>query len=329
MKSEYILRVVNLKKYFPVRRGILATLFSRKQLYVKAVDGISFNVREGEVFCLAGESGCGKTTTARLILRLIPPTSGEVYYKGINIFSLNKKGMRKVRQEMQMIFQDPYQSLNPRCRILDIVKEPLDINRKDLSFEEKVELVRKVLEDVRLDPDEVIDKFPHELSGGERQRVAIARALVLGPRVIVADEPVSMLDASIRAGILNLLKDLKKAYNLTMIYITHDLAQAHYLGDTMAIMYLGKIVELGPVDEILESPLHPYTQALISNVPVPDPSYSRRKMVIKGEIPSPLNLPSGCRFHTRCPFAKDICKREEPALVEVKIGHWVACHLYR
>jgi len=326
--KDPILRVVNLKKYFPLRRGFIETLLSRRRLYVRAVDGISFNVGEGKVFCLAGESGCGKTTTARLILRLIPPTDGKVYYKGVDIFSLKGKELKRVRQEMQMIFQDPYQSLNPRMRIFDIVNEPLDINRKDLSYEEKREIVYKALEDVRLDPEEVVDKFPHELSGGERQRVAIARALVLRPRVIVADEPVSMLDASIRVSILNLLMDLKEKYNLTMIYITHDLAQVRYLGDDMAVMYLGKIVEMGPVDEVLDRPVHPYTQALISNVPIPDPTLSRKKIVIRGEVPSPVNPPPGCRFHPRCPYAREICRREEPKILEIEKGHYVACHLY-
>lgn len=326
MSEKYILRVENLKKYFPVRRGFLSMLFYKERLFVKAVDGISFNVREGEIFCLAGESGCGKTTTARLILRLIPPTSGRIYYKGIDIVSLNKKELRKIRQEMQMIFQDPYQSLNPRNRVFDIVNEPLEINRRDLSFKEKQNLVFKALEDVRLLPEEYANKFPHELSGGERQRVAIARALVLNPRLIVADEPVSMLDASIRVGVLNLLLELRRRYNLTMIYITHDLAQVRYIGDDIAVMYLGKIVELGSVDDVMDNPAHPYTQALLSNVPIPDPTVKRRKIMIKGEIPNPINLPSGCRFNPRCLYADRVCQEMEPHLVEISRGHYVACH---
>lgn len=326
LSENYILRVENLKKYFPVRRGFLSMLLYKERLFVKAVDGISFNVKEGEIFCLAGESGCGKTTTARLILRLIPPTSGKIYYKGIDIVSLSKRELRKVRQEIQMIFQDPYQSLNPRSRVFDIINEPLEINRRDLSFKEKQNLVFKALEDVRLPPEEYANKFPHELSGGERQRVAIARALVLNPRLIVADEPVSMLDASIRVGVLNLLLELRRRYNLTMIYITHDLAQVRYIGDDLAIMYLGKIVELGGVDEVMDNPAHPYTQALLSNVPIPDPTVKRRKIMIKGEIPDPINLPSGCRFNPRCLYADRICIEKEPPLIEIGRGHFVACH---
>lgn len=326
LSENYILRVENLKKYFPVRRGFLSMLLYKERLFVKAVDGISFNVKEGEIFCLAGESGCGKTTTARLILRLIPPTSGKIYYKGIDIVSLSKRELRKVRQEIQMIFQDPYQSLNPRSRVFDIINEPLEINRRDLSFKEKQNLVFKALEDVRLPPEEYANKFPHELSGGERQRVAIARALVLNPRLIVADEPVSMLDASIRVGVLNLLLELRRRYNLTMIYITHDLAQVRYIGDDLAIMYLGKIVELGGVDEVMDNPAHPYTQALLSNVPIPDPTVKRRKIMIKGEIPDPINLPSGCRFNPRCLYADRICIEKEPPLIEISKGHFVACH---
>ncbi len=324
--AEPILKVENLKKYFPVRRGFISMLLGRERLFVKAVDGISFQVKEGEIFCLAGESGCGKTTTARLILRLIPPTSGKIYYKGIDIVSLSKRELRKVRQEMQMIFQDPYQSLDPRSRVFDIINEPLEINRRELSFKEKQNLVFKALEDVRLPPEEYANKYPHELSGGERQRVAIARALVLNPKLIVADEPVSMLDASIRVGILNLLLELRRKYNLTLLYITHDLAQVRYIGDDLAIMYLGKIVELGKVDEVMENPMHPYTQALLSNVPIPDPTIKRRKIMIKGEIPNPINLPPGCRFHPRCLYAQSICKEKEPKLVKVNENHYVACH---
>ncbi len=326
MAGEPLLKVENLKKYFPVRRGFLSMLLSKKELYVKAVDGISFSVNEGEIFCLAGESGCGKTTTARLILRLIPPTDGKIFYKGVDITSLKKREIRKVRQEMQMIFQDPYQSLNPRSRVFDIINEPLEINRKDLDFKEKQNLVFKALEDVRLPPEEYANKYPHELSGGERQRVAIARALVLNPRLIVADEPVSMLDASIRVGVLNLLLDLRSKYNLTLLYITHDLAQVRYIGNHLAIMYLGKIVEMGSVDDIMEKPMHPYTQALLSNVPIPDPTIKRRKIMIKGEIPDPVNLPPGCRFHPRCPYSQRICSEKEPPLIEVDKNHYVACH---
>lgn len=326
MSGEYLLRVEDLRKYFPVRRGFLSLLLYREKMFVRAVDGISFNVKEGRIFCLAGESGCGKTTTARLILRLIPPTHGKIYYRGTDIVRLGKRELRRIRQEIQMIFQDPYQSLNPRSRVFDIINEPLEINRRDLSFREKQNLVFKALEDVRLTPEDFANKFPHELSGGERQRVAIARSLVLNPRLIVADEPVSMLDASIRVGVLNLLLELRRRYNLTMIYITHDLAQVRYIGDDIAIMYLGKIVELGGVDDVMDYSSHPYTQALLSNVPIPDPTVKRRKIMVKGEIPDPINLPPGCRFNPRCLYADRICREEEPSLVDVGNGHYVACH---
>jgi len=324
---EPLIRVVDLKKWFPVRMGFLTSLLRKEPLWVKAVDGVSFDIHRGEVLCLVGESGCGKTTTGRTILRLIEPTGGQVFFKGVNIFELNKEELRKLRQKMQMIFQDPYESLNPRMTVLDIVAEPLRVHGL-AEGEELMDRVLRALEDAELRPPEAfLARYPHELSGGQRQRVGIARALVLNPEFIVADEPVSMIDVSLRAGILNLMMDLKERFGLTYLFITHDIAQARYIGDRMAVMYLGKIVELGPIEDLIKEPLHPYTKALISNVPVPDPDAKRQRIYLKGEVPTPINPPPGCRFHPRCPWAKAICREEEPQLIEVQPGRFVACHL--
>lgn len=327
--KEKLIEVKGLKKWFPVRTGLLSSLISKKQLFVRAVDGIDFEVKKGEIFGLAGESGSGKTTTGRVILRLIEPTAGEILFAGTDVAKLTPKELKHMRRRMQMIFQDPYESLNPRMTVRDIVEEPLII-QGGTEEKEMREKVTKVLEDVQLiPPEEFLDRFPHELSGGQRQRVSVARALVLNPEFIVADEPVSMLDVSIRAEVLNLMFDLVKKYQVSFLYITHDLALARHICEGIAIMYLGKIMERGDVEKIILEPLHPYTQALIAAVPLPDPSSARIKVNIKGEIPSPINPPSGCRFHTRCPaFIGDICRQREPPLIDVGGGHFVACHLY-
>jgi len=327
--KETLVKAENLKKWFPVSGGFLGSLVSRKQLYVRAVDGVSFDIKKGEIFGLAGESGSGKTTTGRMLLRLIEPTSGKILLNKEDITRISEGKMKPIRKRMQIVFQDPYESLNPRMTVFNILAEPLQIqgisNEKELKTR-----VSKALEDVQLvPPEEYTDRFPHELSGGQRQRVATARALVLSPEFIVADEPVSMLDVSIRAEVLNLMVDLMNKYQVAFLYITHDLALARHICDRVAVMYLGKIMEMGDVDNVILEPLHPYTQALIAAVPLPDPTSRRIEVVIKGEIPSPINPPSGCRFHTRCPkYIGDICRTKEPALVDLGKGQMVACHLY-
>lgn len=326
--EETTVRCVDLKKWFPVRTGFLGTVFLRKQLFVHAVDGISFEIKKGEIFGLAGESGSGKSTTGRLLLRLLELTSGKIYFKDKDITKIPYRHLKPLRRKIQMIFQDPYESLNPRMTVTDILEEPLRVQ----GFSEEAEIEKKVkvaLTDVELvPPEEFLSRFPHELSGGQRQRVAAARAFILDPEFIVADEPVSMLDVSTRAEILNLMIALVEKYDASFLYITHDLALARHICDRIAIMYLGKIMEQGSVEDVIYDPLHPYTKALISAVPVPDPTSQRIEVVITGEIPSPINIPSGCRFHTRCPYVMDICRSKEPQYIEIKSKHYVACHLY-
>ena len=327
MSEDSVVEVSNLKKWFPVRTGFLRTLLSKKASFVRAVDGISFDMKVKEVFCLAGESGSGKTTTGRLVLKVIDPTSGKIFFKGKEITAFTRKDMKPLRQRMQMVFQDPYESLNPRKTVNDIISEGLRIQKVVNDEKEVQERVIKILEDVKLTPpDEFMFRYPHELSGGQRQRVAVARTFVLNPEFVVADEPVSMLDVSIRAEILNLFLDLVEKFDVSILYITHDLATARHMCHRIAVMYLGKIMEMGTAEEIVYEPLHPYTEAIISAVPVPDPKSRRTRSLVKGEIPSPINPPSGCRFHTRCPVADKICSEKEPELVKVGNDHHVACN---
>jgi len=326
---DELIKVENLKKYFPVNLGFFRSIASRQEVSVKAVDNVSFEIKRKEIFGLAGESGSGKTTTGRVILRLIEPTSGKAIFKGQDIFEtdINPKILRR---EMQMIFQDPYESLNPRFTVYDIISEPLKIHKVYKTEQEVEEKVLAELEEVKITPPEqFLFRYPHELSGGQRQRVALARSLVLDPEFVVADEPVSMLDVSIRAEVLNLMFELIQKHNVSFLYITHDLALARHICDRVGIMYLGKIVEMSAAEKIVYEPLHPYTKALIIAVPIPDPNARRSEAVIKGEIPSPINPPEGCRFHTRCPsYIGDICRTKEPELMDVGGEHYVACHLY-
>ncbi|MCJ7562956.1 MAG: ABC transporter ATP-binding protein [Thermoplasmata archaeon] len=356
-----ILVVKDLQVWFPVRQGFIESLVSKEQRYVKAVDGVSFNIKEKEIFCLVGESGCGKTTTGKGILRLVEPTGGSVKYYGkgkeillkdmisealakkkitkeqaekmtaeggIDVRALPKGKMKKLRQKMQIIFQDPYESLNPKQSVYDIVAEPLVVNGIGATEAEREKRVVKALEDAGLrPPKDFMWRYPHEVSGGQRQRVGIAGSLVLEPEFLVADEPVSMLDVSIRSEILKLMLDLRDNKGLAFLFITHDLGVAYVFSDRIGIMYLGKIVELGPTEEVVKHPAHPYTKALISVVPTPDPQMRRNQIILKGERPDPSNMPPGCRFHPRCPFVMDICRKEAPATVFVSEGHWVSCHL--
>lgn len=323
-----ILRVENLVKYFPVERSFIERLLTRERRWVHAVDDISFTVRKGEIFTIAGETGCGKTTTGRLILRLIDPTSGKIFFDGIEITKLQGSQLRALRRRIQPIFQDPYASLNPRMKIGDAVKHPLEIHGIAEGKEAK-EMALDILSKVGLVPPErFYHAYPRDLSGGQRQRVAIARAMILKPEFIVADEPVSMIDVSLKASILKLMLEFKKELGLTYLFITHELAVAKYISDRIAVMYLGKIVELGPAKDIFTRPEHPYTKALLAAVPIPNPKRRDRKILIKGEVPpSPINIPKGCRFNPRCPYANEKCRKEEPELREISPDHFVACHL--
>jgi len=327
MENEEILSVKNLMKYFPLKRRKFFR-FGGSDAYVRAVDGVSFNLMEGEILGLAGESGCGKTTTGRAILRLTEPTGGEVYFQGVDLLSIKKGLFKSYRRQMQMIFQDPYESLNPRRTVSETVRQPIEIHKLATTESDKKALIIETLEEVELRPaTEFLDRYPHMLSGGQRQRVAVARAIVLRPKIMVADEPVSMLDVSTRSGILSLIEKLRKDLELSYIYITHDLATAKYVCDRIAIMYLGRIVEIGPTRKIIMDPRHPYTKALVAAVPVPDPETKIGEIPIKGEVPlNPIDLPPGCRFHPRCPYAVEKCMEEEPELIPVGDDCLVACH---
>jgi oligopeptide transport system ATP-binding protein len=321
--NQVLLKVDNLVKHFPIKRGLL----QRQVGAVKAVDGITFDIRQGETFGLVGESGCGKSTAGRSILQLYRPTSGHVYFGDTDLVNLKGEDLRRMRRRMQMIFQDPYASLNPRMSVGETVGEPLLVH--DLAKPEEVtEKVKELLDVVKLSPD-FINRYPHEFSGGQRQRIGVARALALNPDFIVCDEPISALDVSIQAQVINLLEDLQQTFNLTYLFIAHDLSVVRHISDRLAVMYLGVLVEMADVNELFQHPLHPYTQALLSAVPVPDPvvEANRKRIILEGDVPSPVNPPSGCRFRTRCPLAVDICAQEQPKWREASAGHWVACHL--
>ncbi|MCD6237967.1 MAG: ABC transporter ATP-binding protein [Thermotogae bacterium] len=320
--AKPILQVRHLVKYFPIKKGV----FRRTVGWVRAVDDVSFDVYEGETLGLVGESGCGKTTTALTILRLEEPTRGQVIFDGKDITKLKRRDMRKMRKGMQIIFQDPYSSLDPRMKVKDIIAEGM-LTHNMLNGRNVYKRVGELLERVGI-PADYMNRFPHEFSGGQRQRVGIARALALEPKIIMCDEAVSALDVSIRSQIINLLKDLQNEFKFTYLFIAHDLSVIKYISDRVAVMYVGKIVELADKKAFFDDPLHPYTQALISAVPVPNPDYKKKRIVLQGDVPSPANPPKGCRFHPRCFKAMDICSKVEPELVEVKPGHFVACHLY-
>ena len=316
-----VLRVENLRKLFPVRRGVL----QRVAGHVRAVDGVSFSIAAGETLCLVGESGCGKSTVGKTILRLQEPTAGQIWLGDTEVTRLDEEQMRVHRRQVQMVFQDPYSSLNPRMRAGEIIAEPLE-NFGIAEGEEKDRQVLALLEKVGLRKD-AAQRFPFEFSGGQRQRLGIARALALNPRLIVADEPVSALDVSVQAQVLNLLMDLQEEFGLSYLFVSHDLAVVEHIGHRIAVMYLGRIVELAPRDRIFAQPLHPYTEALMAAAPIADPRARSARLVIEGDVPSPMNPPPGCHFHTRCPYAEARCKVDDPPLQEIAPGHVVACHL--
>lgn len=319
-QKEILVEVKNLTKYYPVKGGILSRVINN----VKAVDGVDFFIRQGETLGVVGESGCGKTTLGRTMLNLIPPTKGEVFFEGTNIYSLKGNAMKKLRQNMQIVFQDPFGSLNPRMTVGDMLSEALRVH-KIIPQRQIPKRVVELLNLVGLS-DYHVGRYPHEFSGGQRQRIGVARALTLNPKFIVCDEPVSALDVSIQSQVLNLLEDLQQELGLTYLFIAHDLSVVKHISDRIAVMYLGKMVEMTNKHEMYNNPLHPYTQALLSAVPIPNPELQREKIVLKGDVPSPIDPPSGCRFHTRCAYAEEECKVKEPLWREVKPDHFTACH---
>ncbi len=321
-RNEYVLEVKDLKQYFPIKAGLIQHVVG----YVKAVDGISFKIKRGTTMGLVGESGCGKTTVGKTILRLNERTSGEVLFNGTDVFSLNHKELRDLRPKMQIIFQDPYSSLSPRLPVSEIIGEAVrehHLTMKD-QYDAYVENIMKIC---GLQPYHK-DRYPHEFSGGQRQRIGIARALALLPEFVVCDEPVSALDVSIQAQIINLLKDLQDNFELTYLFISHDLSVVEHISDSVGVMYLGNLAEVGSKKQIFRNPLHPYTQALLSAAPIPDPTANKKRIILEGSIPSPANPPSGCKFHTRCPARMEICSKVVPEIMEIEPGHTVACHLY-
>jgi oligopeptide transport system ATP-binding protein len=324
--AQLLLDVQGLKMHFPITRGII---FQRQVGAIKAVDGVDFSMVKGETLGLVGESGCGKSTTGRAILQLYRPTSGEVFFEGVDITKTKGEDLRKMRRRMQMIFQDPYASLNPRMTVGSIIGEPLEVHNIGSSKKERQERVQELLKTVGLNPY-FVNRYPHEFSGGQRQRIGVARALAVNPAFIVCDEPISALDVSIQAQIINLLEDLQDELGLTYLFIAHDLSVVRHISDRIAVMYLGKIVELADRDELYENPMHPYTQALLSAVPIPDPKIEtqRKRIILEGDVPSPANPPKGCNFSTRCPRVMDICRQQDPPFKEYKPAHYAACFLY-
>lgn len=320
--TQPLLHVQDLIKYFPIRGGIL----SRVRKWVRAVDGVNFLLPKGATLGLVGESGCGKSTIAKAVLRLIEPSSGQILFQGEDILKMTASRMRLLRRKIQIVFQDPYASLNPRMTVESTIGEPLAVHKLYHGCKERRKRIAYLLEKVGLSSD-IIKRYPHEFSGGQRQRIGIARALSLNPDLIVADEPVSALDVSVRAQVINLFQDLQEEFGLSYLFIAHDLSLIRHISDYVVVMYLGKLVEKAEVERIFETPLHPYTQCLISAAPVPDPDIQPNRIVLKGDVPSPISPPSGCRFHTRCPYAMPVCSEKEPLLEEVKKAHMVACHL--
>ena len=326
MSSDEIIKVEHLKKYFPVEKSFLERLLTTSRRFVKAVDDVSFSINKGEVFTLVGESGCGKSTTGKLVVRLIKPTSGKILFDQLDITKMTNDQFRTYRRKLQIIFQDPYASLNPRMKIGKAVEHPLEVHglaKGEAGKQKVIEILQRV---GLTPPEQFINLYPHQLSGGQRQRVAMARSLILDPQFIVADEPVSMIDVSLRTTIIDLMLELRKELDLTYLFITHDLAIAKYISDRIAIMYLGKIFEMGDKQEIFSNPIHPYTRALMSSIPVPSPERRRQPIELEGEVPSAINVPKGCRFNPRCPYADEKCKELEPELISVKPGHLVACY---